>query len=191
MPTTLLEGLLTGITHPAAGLDHLTFMIAIGLAAALTPTSLLVITAFATSSLVGNVVHAANFDFAYSEQLVAISVILAGLLLLMGYGSKRSIWLPFALIAGLAHGYAFGETILGANRDVTAVYIAAVLGVVVAITVAVMLAVSKGLKFTNAESIPVRAAGGIAAAIGIYLFIGFLHGDSGSRFRFHWLAWLK
>src|SRR5262249_17358675 len=107
MPTTLLEGLLSGITHPIAGVDHLTFMVAIGLAAALAEASLLVIAFFVAASLVGIVVHAANFDFAYSEQLVAISVILAGLLLLMGYGSKRSIWLPFAVITGLVHGYAF------------------------------------------------------------------------------------
>jgi hydrogenase/urease accessory protein HupE len=73
------------------------------------------------------------FDFAYSEQLMAISAILAGLLLLTGYGSKRSIWVPFALVAGLVHGYAFGETILGANLDVTAAYMAGVLGIVVAI----------------------------------------------------------
>src|SRR5262249_62294954 len=137
--------------HAAVGLHHPTFMIAIGIAAARVRASPLVIACFVAASLVGIVVHVANFDFAFSEQLVAISVILAGLLLLMGYGSKRWIWLPFAVIAGLVHGYAFGETILGANLDVTAVYMAGVLGVVVAITVAVMLVVSKGLKLTNAE----------------------------------------
>src|SRR5215475_7242971 len=166
MPTNLLEGLLSGITHPALGLDHLTFMVVIGLVAALANTSLLVIGCFVAASLVGIVVHAANFDFAYSEQLVAISVILAGLLLLTGYGSKRSIWLPFALLAGLVHGYAFGETILGANLDV-----------LVAITVAIMLVISKVLKVSDAQSIPVRAAGGVFAMIGIYLLIGLLHGD--------------
>ena len=177
MPTTLLEGLLSGITHPVLGLDHLTFMVAIGLAAALAPASLLIIACFVAASLAGTVVHAANFDFAYSEQLVAISVILAGLLLLTGYGSKRSIWLPFALLAGLVHGYAFGETILWANLDVTAAYTAGVLGVLVAITVAIMLVISKVLKVSDAQSIPVRAAGGVFAMIGIYLLIGLLHGD--------------
>ena len=177
MPTNLMEGLLSGITHPVVGLDHLTFMLVIGLVAALANASLRVIGCFVVASLVGIVVHAANFDFAYSEQLVAFSVILAGLLLLMGYGSKRSIWLPFAVIAGLVHGYAFGETILGANLDVTAAYTAGVLGVLVAITVAIMLVISKVLKVSDAQSIPVRAAGGVFAMIGIYLLIGLLHGD--------------
>ena len=176
MPTTLLEGLLSGITHPAVGLDHLTFMLVIGLVAALANASLLVIGCFVAASLVGMVTHAANFDFAYSEQLVAISVILAGLLLLMGYGSKRSIWLPFAAIAGLVHGYAFGETVLGANLDVTAAYMAGILAIVVAITVAVMLVI-RGLKASDAQSIAVRAAGGVFAMVGIYLLIGLLHSN--------------
>jgi len=108
---------------------------------------------------------------------MAISVIMAGFLLLTGYGSKRSIWLPFAVIAGLAHGYAFGETILGANPDVTAAYMAGVLGIMVAITVAVMLATSNVLKIADAQSIFVRTAGGVVAAIGFYVLIGLLHGD--------------
>ena len=177
MPTTLLEGLLSGITHPAVGLDHLTFMLVIGLVAALANASLLVIASFVVASLVGIVIHAANFDFAYSEQLVAISVILAGLLLLMGYGSKRSIWLPFAVIAGLVHGYAFGETVLGANLDVTAAYMAGILAIVVVITVAVMLAITRGLKASDAQSIAVRTAGGVFAMVGIYLLIGLLHSN--------------
>src|SRR5262245_15634925 len=177
MPTNLLEGLLSGIAHPAAGLDHLTFMLVIGLVAALANASLLVIGCFVAASLLGIVVHAANFDFAYSEQLVAISVILAGLLLLTGYGSKRSIWLPFTVIAGLVHGYAFGETILGANLDVTAAYMAGVLGIVVAITVAMLLVISRVLKVSDAQSILVRTASGVVAAIGFYLLIGLLQGD--------------
>src|SRR5262245_22698769 len=149
MPTTLLEGLLSGITHPVFGLDHLTFMIAIGLAAALSAASFLIIACFVAACLAGTVVHAANFDFAFSEQLVAISVILAGLLLLTGYGSKRWIWPVFALLCGLVHGYAFGETILGANLDVTAAYLVGLLGIVVVVAVTVMLVISKGLKVSN------------------------------------------
>jgi urease accessory protein len=177
MPTTLLEGLLSGITHPVLGLDHLTFMVAIGLAAALAPASLLIIACFVAASLAGTVVHAANFNFAYSEQLVAITIILGGLLLLMGYGSKRLVWLPFALVAGLIHGYAFGETIVGGNLDVTAAYMLGVLGVVVVIPVAAMLVISKGLKISEAQSISVRATGGVIAMIGIYLLVALLHSE--------------
>jgi urease accessory protein len=177
MPTTLLEGFLSGISHPVVGLDHLTFMVMIGLVAALMPSGLAVIASFVVASEIGIVIHAANYDFAYSEQLVATTVILGGLLLIAGYGSKPFIWLPFAFIAGLIHGYAFGETILGANLDVTGAYILGVLGVIVAITAAVMLALSKWLKVSDAASIPVRAAGAIIASIGIYLLIAVLRGD--------------
>ena len=177
MPTTLLEGLLSGISHPAVGLDHLTFMVVVGLVAALMPSGAALIASFVVASLIGVVIHAANYDFAYSEQLVAATVILAGLLLIAGYGSRRSIWLTFAVIAGLIHGYAFGETILGANRDVAGAYMLGVLGTVIAITAAVTLVVSKGWKVSDAASVPVRAVGAVVAAIGIYLLIALLRGE--------------
>jgi len=69
-------------------------MVAIGLAAALAPASLVIIACFAAASLAGTVVHAANFDFAYSEHLVAISVILAGLLLLMAFDRSAGFGWP-------------------------------------------------------------------------------------------------
>src|SRR5947208_1258495 len=97
--------------------------------------------------------------------------------MLTGYGSKRSIWLSFAVIAGLAHGYALGETILGANADVTATYMAGALGIMVAITVAVMLATSNVLKIADAQSIFVRTAGGAVAAMGFHVLIGLLQGE--------------
>jgi hypothetical protein len=54
---------------------------------------------------------------------------------------------------------------------------AGVLGVLVAITATILLVISKVLKVSDAQSIPVRAAGGAIAMIGIYLLIGLLHGD--------------
>ena len=177
MPTTFLEGLLSGVSHPAVGLDHLTFMVVLGLAAAFVPAGIAVIASFVVASLVGVVVHAANFDFPYSEQLVAISVILAGLLLMAGYASKRSLWLPFAIIAGLIHGYAFGETILGADRAVIGAYMIGVFGIVAAITVAVMLVTSKALRVANAASMQVRAIGIVVVCIGAYLLVSLLRGN--------------
>jgi urease accessory protein len=35
MPTTILEGLQSGLTHPAVGLDHLAFILVLGVVAAL------------------------------------------------------------------------------------------------------------------------------------------------------------
>jgi len=177
MPITVLEGLLAGFRHPAVGLDHLTFMIVIGIAAALVPAGAAVIASFVVSSLVGVLIHAANFDFPYSEHAVATSVMVAGVLLLIGYGGKRAAWLPLAIVAGLIHGYAFGETILGADWPVIAAYMLGILGTITAIPVAVMLLASKAVRLPNASSLLLRTAGGVVVCLGIYLLISVVRGD--------------
>jgi urease accessory protein len=174
MPITVLEGLLAGFQHPAVGLDHLTFMIVIGIAAALVPAGTAVIASFVVTSLVGALIHGVNFDFRYSEHAVATSVMMAGILLLIGYGGKRAAWLPFAIVAGLIHGYAFGATILGADWPVIGAYLIGILGTITAIPVAVMPLASKALRLPNACSPLLRAAGGVIVCLGIYFLISVL-----------------
>jgi urease accessory protein len=79
MPTTFLEGLWSGIGHPAIGLDHLTFVVVLGIVAAMAPAGATMIASFVVAA--GVVIHAANFEFALSEQLVSFSVVIAGVLL--------------------------------------------------------------------------------------------------------------
>jgi urease accessory protein len=177
MPITVLEGLLAGFQHPAVGLDHLTSMIGIGIAAALVPAGAAVIASFVVSSLVGVLIHAANFDIPYSEHAVTTTVMVAGVLLLIGYGGKTAAWLTFAIVAGLIHGYAFGETILAADWPVIGAYMIGILGTITAIPMAVMLIASKALRLPNASSLLLRAAGGVVVCLGIYLLISVVGGD--------------
>ena len=171
MPTTFLEGLLSGLGHPAVGFDHLTFIVVLGVVAALIPAGLAVVGAFIATSVIGTLVHAINFDFPLSEQLVALSVVLAGVLVALGLGAKQIVWLPFAAIAGLLHGYAFGETILGADGLVIVAYLIGVVIVCSVIAVLVMQLASKVLKLSDAGSVPLKIAGGVVAVLGIILLI--------------------
>jgi len=177
MPTTVLEGLLSGIRHPAIGLDHLTFVVVLGMVAAMIPAGVAMIASFVVAATVGVLIHAANVEFLLSEQLVSVSVVLAGVLLVLGLGGRQLIWLPFAVVAGLLHGYAFGETILGADWAVVGAYIA---GVVIFTSVAaygVKLATSKVMRLSDAHSIQLRSIGAVVGCIGIYLLVSLLRAD--------------
>jgi urease accessory protein len=169
MPTTLLEGLLSGLSHPAVGLDHLAFLVILGVAAALIPAGLSLIAAFLVTAAIGAWAHGVNFAFPLAEQLVAASVIVAGLLVALGLGAKRSIWLPIGAIAGLLHGYAFGEEILGADGPVIAAYLVGVIIVCSAVTVAVMQVASRVPALSDAGSTSLRLAGGLVAILGVVL----------------------
>jgi urease accessory protein len=169
MPTTILEGLLSGLHHPAVGLDHLAFIVVLGVVAALMRAGSPLILAFAATAAIGTYVRAVNFDYPYVEQLVSLSVVVAGLLIALGLGAKKFIWLPLALIAGLLHGYAFGEEVLGAEAPVIAAYIVGVTVVSAAIALAVMLLSSKVLALSDAGSRLLRIAGALVAVLGIVL----------------------
>ena len=60
LPTTLMEGLISGLAHPIIGYDHLAFVIAVGLVAALVGSPLLIPVAFIIGTLLGAGIHLAG-----------------------------------------------------------------------------------------------------------------------------------
>ncbi len=158
---------MSGLQHPVVGLDHLAFIVVLGVVAALTRAGTPLILGFLATAAIGTCARAANFDYPFVEQLVSLSVVLAGLLIALGLGAKKVLWLPLALIAGLLHGYAFGEEALGADRPVIAAYMLGVTVVCSALLVAVMLLASKILP--DAGSRTLRLAGALVGILGIVL----------------------
>ncbi len=123
-PQTFWHGFLSGIGHPVIGPDHLAFIVAIGMAAGLVGTGGLGLAAtFIAASSAGVLVHVAKLDLPMAEPLVALSVIVAGALLFIDPKGRQSMWLGLAAVAGLLHGYAFGEAVVGAERTVVGAYL--------------------------------------------------------------------
>jgi urease accessory protein len=175
-PSTFMEGFLSGIGHPVIGIDHLAFILAIGLAAAFTIGGFGIIAAFIAASTVGVLSHIAELNVPLVEPLVATSLIVAGAALAAGMTSARSGWLVLAVVAGLLHGYAFGESITGAERTVIGAYLIGLAVIEVAIAGAAMLLTRRLLLPLGNVSMPMRAAGAIVASIGVILLAGGLTG---------------
>jgi urease accessory protein len=66
---------------------------------------------------VGVVVHVGGIGLPAPEVIVAISVLLAGLLIAAGRALPVVAWGALFAFAGLFHGYAFGESIYGAEAS--------------------------------------------------------------------------
>jgi len=175
-PSTFMEGFLSGIGHPVIGIDHLAFILAIGIAAAYASGGFGIIAAFIAASSVGVLSHVAELSVPLVEPLVATSVIVAGAALAAGMTSARSGWLVLAIVAGLLHGYAFGESITGAERTVIGAYLIGLAVIQVAIAGAAMLLTRQFLLPLGHVSTPMRAAGAIVASIGVILLAGGLTG---------------
>jgi urease accessory protein len=124
LPTNFFEGFMSGLAHPIIGLDHLAFIIAIGLLSARQEKGLLIPAAFVLAAMVGTEIHVFGWDLPGSEIVISASVIAFGALLIL---SKKQNWLVLAglgAIAGLFHGYAYGESIVGAEMTPLVAYLA-------------------------------------------------------------------
>jgi urease accessory protein len=170
-PTTFTEGFLSGIGHPVIGVDHLAFIIAIGIAAAFVSGGFGIIAAFVAASSVGVLAHVIELNVPLVETLVAVSVIVAGAALAIGLTSTRAGWLALAVIAGLFHGYAFGEAVVGAERSVIGAYLIGLAIILAAIAALAMIASRRLLVPADQSPLPLRAAGGALAALGLFLLV--------------------
>ncbi len=124
MPTSFLHGFLSGIGHPVLGADHFAFVVGIGLLAAIGGFGLALPALFVVAMMAGLGIHLAGMNIPYAEVLLALSVLAIGLAVARG-PQRRTPWIAagtFA-IAGVLHGFAFAETVVGAESTPLVAYI--------------------------------------------------------------------
>jgi urease accessory protein len=126
MPETLWQGFASGIGHPVIGLDHLAFLLAAGVLAAALPRgeAFRAIAGFLASGMLGLALHMAGIGLGMTEALVAASVLLAGLALLVAKRVSAPALLAGFALAGLFHGHAFAEAVIGAEATPIIAYLA-------------------------------------------------------------------
>jgi len=122
-PKTFWDGLLSGLAHPIIGLDHFAFVVAIGLLAAKQGWGWLFPVSFLLAALGGTILHLNWVDLPIVEIAIAGSVLMIGLLLWLRKTLPLSGAIAFGALAGLFHGYAYGESIIGAEPPPLAAYL--------------------------------------------------------------------
>lgn len=122
-PVNAFEGFLSGLGHPVIGADHLAFVIAAGLLAAVFNRGLLIPVAFVAASLLGTVVHLMSINLPAPEVIISTSVLLFGALLAMKKTLPAGVIAVLAAVAGLFHGYAYGEAVVGAEMTPLLAYL--------------------------------------------------------------------
>lgn len=123
LPSSFLEGLMSGVGHPVIGLDHLAFVIAAGLIAATRPKGVLIPIMFVLASLAGTAIHLMSFDLPAPEFVIATSVLAFGVILAMGNKLNLGTVASLAALAGVFHGFAYGEGIFGAEPTPMVAYL--------------------------------------------------------------------
>jgi len=165
-PQTVFHGLLSGLAHPVIGLDHLAFIILVGLAAAGVQRRIVGPAVFIAATLAGTFVHLAGVVLPLAEVVIAASVVVLGALLFHGRQLTGAIALAGFALAGLFHGWAYGEAVIGSGAMPVVAYLAgfALIQFVIAAGAARLAAGAT----TTAEGL-IRARGAAAVCLGIGL----------------------
>lgn len=123
-PTSFFEGFLSGLAHPIIGIDHFAFVVAVGLLAAVMQQRLLLPITFVLAAIAGTGIHVMGIDLPGSELFVGASILTIGLLLALKNRPQPFITIGLGAIAGVFHGYAYGESIVGADMTPLVAYLA-------------------------------------------------------------------
>lgn len=114
-PATFGQGLLSGFGHPVIGIDHLAFVVAAGVLASRLAGWFVLPGAFVLAGLAGVGLHLGGMDMPGAEVGIALSVLLLGIAVMTATRLSPLLTGVFFALAGLLHGYALAESIVGAE----------------------------------------------------------------------------
>ncbi len=124
-PSSLTEGLLSGLGHPIIGIDHLLFILASGVVVFYFGQRARMLVALSVGAMAGTLAHVQWPGLPYHDGLVALSLVLLGVLMvrrdtLLSHAGAAGVF----AVSGIAHGYAYGEAIVGAEATPLLAYLA-------------------------------------------------------------------
>jgi urease accessory protein len=169
-PSTFIEGLISGLAHPVIGLDHLAFLLAVGVVVGVGGLNLALPVVFVAAMAIGVMVHVNGVGLPDAEIIVALSVLLAGVLIAYGRALPVAIWGTLFAVAGLFHGYAFGESIFGAEAAPLGAYLLGL--VVIQSAVIVGIAMVARRMGSGISAWAPRLAGALVVAVGAIALAG-------------------
>lgn len=172
-PSTLAQGLLSGIGHPIIGLDHLAFIVAVGVAAYAIGSRFMLPLFFIVATILGTALHVMAIDLPAVELMVSLSVLAAGALLMFAANVPVAVFAVLFAVAGLFHGHAYGEAIFGAEVTPMLAYLAGfgITQYAIAIVAGTLICVVWGKAAELSSNVPARLAGAMVAGAG-FLLVG-------------------
>jgi urease accessory protein len=168
-PSNFFEGFMSGLAHPVIGFDHLAFVIAIGLFAAVKKQGFWILLAFVVSAAIGAGLHLMSVSLPLTELVVSASVLGFGVLLAIKNSPNYLVVAALAAIAGLFHGHAYGEAIFGAESMALWSYLAGFTIIQLLISGAAFFAGKKVLNGDFAIAPNLRSAGLVICGVGASL----------------------
>lgn len=167
IPSTFSSGFMSGLGHPVIGIDHLVFVIAIGLLAALTNKWGMVIpTSFVMATAIGTGIHLQNISLPGAELVISASVLVMGIFLAQKDRPNLALLTVLGAIAGIFHGYAYGESIVGAETTALTAYLVGFCSIQLGVSAIAFGLAKRIIARPNKSAILLRFAGFTISGIG-------------------------
>lgn len=160
-PKTAWHGFLSGIGHPVLGPDHLAFIVGIGVLVALSRRWLWLPVAFVAPLIPGVLAHFAGMNLGPHEVFVGLSVAILGLGLLNESRLPAAALAGLVALAGFFHGFAFGETIVGAEPTPLLAYLVGLSVMIAAMTTVIALVARFVISMGLSQTMTQRIAAGV------------------------------
>ncbi|WP_242028453.1 HupE/UreJ family protein [Pseudanabaena sp. FACHB-2040] len=165
-PTNAFTGFISGLAHPVIGPDHFAFVVAVGLIAAFSLRGIVLPIAFVLATLAGTGLHLLGLTLPGAEIGVSLSVVLAGVVLATNRKLGVEPLAGLGALAGLLHGYAYGEAIVGAEMAPLAAYLAGFAVIQLLVSLGVFWAGRRVFNLSAGPSLNLRFAGFAIAGAG-------------------------
>lgn len=168
-PETFIEGFISGIAHPVIGIDHFVFLSVVALLAysAGGRGRSVIPGAFAAATVLGTIIHLGSADLPMSEVVIALSVLLGGILVLSRVNLSTAVLSALVVSFGIFHGYAYGESIIGAEQTPLLAYLAGFAIVQYGLIVGFAVALTRLERHSEKASLLIgRGSGAFAAIVG-------------------------
>ena len=169
-PATALEGLLSGLGHPVIGLDHLLFVIGAGVLAARVERGYVLPLMFVVASVAAAGMRYGGVDVGMDELWIAGSLVVLGAIMLPARAPAARAVAGLFLVAGVLHGYALAEAMVGAERTPLVAYLVGLTLIQCAIAIAAWRAATWFA--AHRPRLPVQRLAGAAIGVAGIAFAG-------------------
>jgi urease accessory protein len=166
LPINPWEGFLSGLAHPIIAPAHFAFVVAVGLLAVNRRQGWRIPLAFVLVAMMGAGLHVGGLNLPGIEILIAGSVLLFGVLLALKASPKALVITGLAGLAGLLHGYAYGEAIFGAGMPPLLAYLAGFTTIQLGVALTAMVIGQKLCKQYQEPGV-LHSAGLVIAGVGL------------------------
>lgn len=174
-PSTFFQGFLSGLGHPVIGLDHFAFVVAVGLLAVLkNKLGILIPLAFTLATALGTIVHLQSISLPVPEIVIASSVVVIGIALAVRQNFNLLLLIALSSVAGVFHGFAYGEAIFGAEMTPLGAYLLGFVSIQLVVSAIAFYLGRLIDKLQNNTSLVLRFAGCVISGIGITFLSGAL-----------------